>query len=611
MKNFGSKTQQLPFLLKQQTTLFLFLLITLCYASLAKGQIVFGGNSPIDLAADNDNTGDGEIRFKAGPDIRMIMKDDGKFGIGTTSPSAPLGVIARSNNKPPENGIYLFNPNNSGNGNAILSTRVGGSNAGDPYLSWDVLNVSGWAMGMDNSDGDKLKIGRNWNSVSANTSMTFDHNGNVGIGTANPNHRLTLKGGDLWIEANRCFRSNGILNFQADDDDSGDGRIYFKAGPDTRMTMRDDGKLGLGTTSPDAQLHIQDIYGSGGKNLMVGDDTYFTDVDVPDLIGLFGNFNKDRAGIELGDKGEVIWGQNSAIGIGGLPDQAKGEKLFVNGRIRFGDSEYIEAVGSHDVVLHGSLRPSGNANSSLGSGSYRWNTIFASNPTINTSDRRDKTQIRGLNYGLEEVLAMRPVTYEWKNQVERGTQVGLIAQELNEVVPNIVFDPAEGLELDKEGNWVSSPVTEESRFGIQYALLTPILVKAIQEQQSQIKVQQAQIEEQREDIEELQVLYAGEALRNVPENGKDLGLPGLYQNVPNPFDHISEIKYFLPESVQCATLYVYDMQGNPILETVLGERGEGSYTIDGTLLSAGMYLYALVADGQEVDVKRMIITKGE
>jgi len=38
-------------------------------------------------------------------------------------------------------------------------------------------------------------------------------------------------------------------------------------------------------------------------------------------------------------------------------------------------------------------------------------------------------------------------------------------------------------------------------------------------------------------------------------------------------------------------------------------RGESSQWISGSELSAGMYLYALIVDGKEVDTKRMILTK--
>jgi hypothetical protein len=54
---------------------------------------------------------------------------------------------------------------------------------------------------------------------------------------------------------------------------------------------------------------------------------------------------------------------------------------------------------------------------------------------------------------------------------------------------------------------------------------------------------------------------------------------------------------------------IYDLQGTQLKQTVIPERGEGAYILYGSELKAGIYLYSLIADGQEVDTKRMILTK--
>ena len=89
----------------------------------------------------------------------------------------------------------------------------------------------------------------------------------------------------------------------------------------------------------------------------------------------------------------------------------------------------------------------------------------------------------------------------------------------------------------------------------------------------------------------------------------DLTAPALYQNIPNPFTADTHIRYCLPESVQQADLYIYDMQGHQIKKIAVTGRGESAVTIHGSELQAGMYIYALIADGQEIDSKRMILTK--
>lgn len=115
-------------------------------------------------------------------------------GIGTTNPSAPLHLKATSETSPDKNGLYVYNSSNSANQHAILSVRVAGSKGGDPFVSWDINGEAGWCMGIDNSDSNKLKVARAWNSLTSNTSMTLDTNGNVGIGTTKPTDKLTLAG---------------------------------------------------------------------------------------------------------------------------------------------------------------------------------------------------------------------------------------------------------------------------------------------------------------------------------------------------------------------------------------------------------------------------------
>lgn len=81
------------------------------------------------------------------------------------------------------------------------------------------------------------------------------------------------------------------------------------------------------------------------------------------------------------------------------------------------------------------------------------------------------------------------------------------------------------------------------------------------------------------------------------------------ENTPNPFNMSTNIKYYVPETVTSAYLCIYDMQGKQLKRIPLGQWGERTELISASQLAPGMYLYALIADGQEVDVKRMILTE--
>jgi hypothetical protein len=158
------------------------------------------------------------------------------------------------------------------------------------------------------------------------------------------------------------------------------------------------------------------------------------------------------------------------------------EQLHINGRLRIG-TETIEDTGSNRLSFNAHLLPDVNNTMQLGSSSFRWQGLWATDGTINTSDRRDKTNIKTIDYGLNEVLKMNPVSYNWKNRKNQDTKLGLIAQDLLELVPEVVKT------LDWEKDEISGVLIkkEMDRLGVYYSDLIPVLIKAIQDQQKIIE----------------------------------------------------------------------------------------------------------------------------
>jgi hypothetical protein len=56
-------------------------------------------------------------------------------------------------------------------------------------------------------------------------------------------------------------------------------------------------------------------------------------------------------------------------------------------------------------------------------------------------------------------------------------------------------------------------------------------------------------------------------------------------------------------------LCIYDLQGKQLKQINIAERGEGVQVIPASEFTAGIYLYGLIADGNQVDMKRMILTE--
>jgi len=127
-------------------------------------------------------------------------------------------------------------------------------------------------------------------------------------------------------------------------------------------------------------------------------------------------------------------------------------------------------LNSNGVVLKSDLYPTSDNIYSLGKSGARWTAVWAANGTIQTSDIRLKTNIQSLHYGLKEVMNMHPISYDWKNNPNSNHKIGLIAQEVRSVVPEVVIGDE----------------TKEN-LGMNYAELIPVLINAIQEQQQQIE----------------------------------------------------------------------------------------------------------------------------
>jgi len=101
------------------------------------------------------------------------------------------------------------------------------------------------------------------------------------------------------------------------------------------------------------------------------------------------------------------------------------------------------------------------------------------------SDRRAKKNVEELAYGLQQILALKPLQYEYKTSDK--TSLGFIAQEVQTILPELVDVP--------EG--------KEDYLSIRYTELIPILTKAIQEQQAVIESLKEDLSATTEELNEL------------------------------------------------------------------------------------------------------------
>ncbi|HAH23459.1 MAG TPA: hypothetical protein DCL77_06845 [Prolixibacteraceae bacterium] len=214
---------------------------------------------------------------------------------------------------------------------------------------------------------------------------------------------------------------------------------------------------------------------------------------------------------------------------------------------------------------------------------------YASSGVWTASDERYKKNIKPIDEALNKILKLNGKSYEYKTDefknfnFEKGTSFGFIAQDLSKILP-------EAVKIDSSGY-----------YAVNYDMLIPILVEAIKEQHKIIDELKTKIDGNSDKLKSAQISTDINSVRS--------SIASLSQNAPNPFDQSTEIAYYLPESTQNAVLSIYNMNGNQLKKYVIDQMGQGTITINASELKSGMYLYSLIADGKEIDTKRMIITE--
>jgi len=134
------------------------------------------------------------------------------------------------------------------------------------------------------------------------------------------------------------------------------------------------------------------------------------------------------------------------------------------------DNLYLYA-GQQGILRFGTgkVTPAQGANNyNFGDSDLYFQAMYA-NDFNNISDRRLKKNIKTIESALDKVMQLRGVSFNWKEGTEK-TQIGLIAQEVEKILPEVVNYPE-----DEKGNYT-----------ISYGKIVGLLVEAIKEQQVQI-----------------------------------------------------------------------------------------------------------------------------
>ncbi len=421
--------------------------------------------------------------------------------------AASSDVVATANNGSESDKFVNLGINGGGN----TSTGVlGGAN-----LAYLYATGNNFAIGNATSSKDLLFFTNG--TASSDEKMRIKDDGDVGIGITSPNYLLHIhkaSAASNWMQITNNSSGSGVwdgffygVNSSGAPEIWGEGdlAIYTGSGTTNRRTMflTDDGNVAIGSSStsfhgtyPERLLvdagtttSYNVISGKGSINNYLQLNIQNTSSGAAassDVVATANNGSETDKFIDMGINGS---GYSSSGILGGTNTAylyATGQDLVVgnatNGKDLIFFTGGTATTDERVRITSTTIQPGTDNSISNGTSAKRWSVVYAVNGTIQTSDFRLKKNIQPLQYGLSEVLKMRPVRYDWKDN--SGTnKVGLIAQEVQAIVPEVVVGDS----------------TKEN-LGMNYAELVPVLINAIKELKAELNETKKELEQVKKQI---------------------------------------------------------------------------------------------------------------
>ena len=268
------------------------------------------------------------------------------------------------------------------------------------------------------------------------------------------------------------------------------GQLELQSAGSTKVTMDTSGNVGIGTASPTSNLDVvnSSASGTGAVTTIRLNHPGTTAGDGPKL--LFTSGSSTTGGCAIAGAGQAVDSANMVFYAGGNTERMR---MLNSGQVVVGGASWVG--GSTDSGLQIDMNTSTSATFGLivRNGSNAESFIHKMNgSTYNTtgtfgsiSDRRFKENIVDATSKLEEVKQLQVRNFNLIGEEEK--YLGFIAQEIEQVFPNIVDTQAERTyeETDDDGN--ETTVTTPEKKLVKTTVLIPILTKALQEAVTKIE----------------------------------------------------------------------------------------------------------------------------
>jgi hypothetical protein len=391
-----------------------------------------GMSSTTDLtfAADSDTNGSGVLIYSTSGTERMRVSNAGNVGIGTNSPSYSLHVAGDVNisdtYKYRVNGTQsLYLPNQTSFTGSFVVGDGGGSLSHSSSTQGFYNTFTGIGAGNATTTGSSNSFfGYRSGYAHTNSFLNSFFGFEAGLST-------TTGGGNIFIGA-RTGRSNttGFQNTFIGQDtgySNVDGYNNLMLGINAGYSnVSGISNTFVGVSSGQLTTGSRNTFfgNYAGINVTTGTDNT--------IVGysLFDNT------ISTGSKNTIIGSNITVSNVSNriiIADGDGNQRIYVDdtGKVGFGDTtpdyglDVVADINSDDCFREAGVQVAGTC----------------------ASDERLKHNINSLNGSLDKVMKLRPVSFEWNEDVENlggtfryvpGRQVGLIAQEVQNVFPNLV-----------------------------------------------------------------------------------------------------------------------------------------------------------------------------
>lgn len=516
-------------------------------------------------------TDNNRLSFRTNNTVRMTLSTTGRLGIGKTTPSYAVDATGSINS----DSLYRIN------GKTILKTSGSynifvGQDAGLNHTTATNLTALGYqAMYSITSGSDNTAIGR------GALSSTTSGNRNTAVGTSvlglNQTGYSNTGVGVLSLNANTVGYNNSAF---------GDASLVFN--------LSGYANTGVGVRA----LAYND---SGYQNIAMGVEALFNNSTGVRNAALGTNSLK----INTSGSSNTAVGYNAAAGVTN------------NSNCTYLGSEATSSISSglSNSTAIGYQASFGGSNE-IKIGNPTVSSIGGYDNWSNFSDGRYKRDVRENIPGLQFIAKLRPVLYKLDvkainqqqnmpydaeaNKIKEQTSFsGFIAQEVEEAAKSVNY----------QFSGVDAPIEGRHFYGLRYASFVPSIVKAVQEQQTEILELQKELIQYKASLnslaERLNQLDKIDLGKNEPDQNK----LRIIHVLPNPASDFLDIEIYNGTAEKKIMLRLMSLHGKEILSHTISCTGTAKERIQTLLIPSGTYILVLDDSHGNEDVSKIEIMR--